>query len=58
MTAVDDLKSYAGIADAHAEGIKNFATVFGALYAGMSDPQRKEADALFRDGVGKLSKTK
>jgi protein CpxP len=55
MTAIDDLNSYAAITDAHADGIKKFTPVFATLYAGMSDAQKKEADALFRHG-GKRSK--
>ena len=55
MTAVDDLKSYGEITDAHADGIKKFTPVFATLYAGMSDAQKHEADALFRHG-GKMSK--
>ena len=48
MTAVDDLKSYGEIAEAHADGIKKFVPVFEALYASMSDAQKKDADTLFR----------
>jgi uncharacterized membrane protein len=48
MTAVDDLKSYGELADAHAEGIKKLTPLFAALYASMSDAQKKEADSLFR----------
>jgi hypothetical protein len=50
MSAVDDLKSYGEIADAHADGIKKLIPVFATLYAGMSDVQKKEADILFRHG--------
>src|ERR1035437_1025534 len=50
MTAVDDLKSYGEIADAHANGIKKLTPAFASLYAGMSDAQKKEADTLFRQG--------
>jgi periplasmic protein CpxP/Spy len=50
MTAIDDLKSYAEITDAHADGIKKFTLVFATLYDGMSDAQKKEADTLFRHG--------
>ena len=50
MTAVDDLKSYGEITDAHADGIKKLIPVFATLYASMSDPQKKEADTLFRHG--------
>ena len=55
MTAVDDLKSYGEITDAHADGIKKFTPVFATLYDSMSDAQKKAADALFRHG-GKMSK--
>ena len=51
MTAVDDLKSYGEIVEAHANGIKKMAPVFADLYASMSDTQKKEADKLFREGV-------
>jgi protein CpxP len=53
MTAVDDLKSYGEIAEAHANGIKKLTPVFADLYASMSDVQKKEADTLFREGVHK-----
>jgi len=49
-TAVDDLKSYGEIAEAHADGIKKLTPVFADLYASMSDAQKKEADTLFRHG--------
>jgi hypothetical protein len=45
--AIDDLKSYSEIAEAHADGLKNFIPVFEPLYAGMSDAQKKDADKLF-----------
>jgi hypothetical protein len=47
MTAIEDVKSYAAIAEAHADGLKKFAPVFEALYASMSDAQKKNADTLF-----------
>ncbi len=50
MTAVDDLKSYGEITDAHADGIKKLTPEFATLYSSMSDTQKKEADALFRHG--------
>jgi periplasmic protein CpxP/Spy len=50
MSAVDDLKSYGEIAEAHADGIKKLTPAFADLYAGMSDAQKKEADQLFRHG--------
>ncbi len=48
MTAVDDLKSYGEIVQAHADGLKKFTPVFEALYDKMSDAQKKNADTLFR----------
>ncbi len=48
MTAVDDLHTYAAIADAHAAGVNKLATAFEALYASFSDAQKKRADAEFR----------
>ena len=56
MNAVDDLKSYGEITDAHADGIKRFTPIFATLYAGMSDAQKKEADELFRHGGRRMSK--
>ena len=50
MSAVDDLNSYGEIADANAIGIHKFVPRFAALYAGMSDAQKKAADTLFRHG--------
>lgn len=48
MTAVDDLNSYAKIAEAHADGIQKFAPAFETLYGSMSDTQKKNADEIFR----------
>ncbi|MFI4980006.1 MAG: Spy/CpxP family protein refolding chaperone [Nevskiales bacterium] len=48
MTAVDDLNSYAKIAEAHADGIQKFAPAFETLYGSMSDAQKKNADDIFR----------
>lgn len=48
MTAVDDLKSYSQIADAHADGIRKLTPAFQALYDSMSDVQKKNADLIFQ----------
>ena len=50
MNTVEDLKSYSEITQAHADGLKNFIPAFEALYASMSDEQKKDADTLFRYG--------
>lgn len=52
VTAVDDLKSYGEISDAHAQGIKKLTPAFTSLYSTMSDAQKMQADLLFREGEG------
>ena len=58
MTAIDDLKSYGEIVEAHADGIRKFIPAFEPLYAGMSDAQKKAADTLFRHHERTKSKAK
>ena len=48
MSAVEDLKSYGEVTDAHAAGIKKFISVFEPLYTGMSDEQKRDADLAFK----------
>lgn len=48
MNAIDDLKSYREISEAHTDGLKKFTPVFETLYGSMSDQQKKNADAIFR----------
>ena len=52
MTAVDDLKSYQQIADAHSDSLKKLIPLFSTLYDSMSDAQKKVADAAFSHGPG------
>jgi periplasmic protein CpxP/Spy len=54
MTAIDDLKSYSDIAEAHADGLKKFIPAFEPLYASMSDAQKKSADTLFHRQHGHM----
>jgi len=49
MSALDDLRSYGALTDAHAAALKSFTAAFKTLYDGMSPAQRKNADALFRN---------
>lgn len=61
LNAVEDLKSYGEILDAHAEGMQKFIPAFEKLYDSMSDEQKKNADVLFkthRHGKYKKSRTK
>jgi hypothetical protein len=48
-TAIDDLKSYAEISEAHAAGTRRMIPVFQALYDSMSAEQKSAADAEFRE---------
>lgn len=57
MTAVEDVKSYAEIASAHADGLERFVPVFEALYNSMSDEQKKNADAMFSTRDSMIKRT-
>jgi hypothetical protein len=48
MSAVDVVKSYGSVIEAHAAGMKKFIPAFEALYNSMSDAQKQTADALFQ----------
>ena len=48
MNAVDVVKSYESVIEAHEDGMKKFVPPFEALYNTMSDAQKKTADSLFR----------
>jgi hypothetical protein len=48
MSAVDVVKSYDSVIEAHEAGMKKFIPAFEALYGSMSDDQKKIADSLFR----------
>ncbi|SRR5271166_5075363 len=48
MSAVDVIKSYESVIQAHEDGMKKFVPPFEALYNTMSDAQKKNADSMFR----------
>jgi hypothetical protein len=48
MSALDDLRSYAAIAEAHAEDMQRLVPAFQALYDALSPEQKRLADATFR----------
>jgi periplasmic protein CpxP/Spy len=48
MNAVENMQSYAQIAQQHAQDTQKLATAFQALYGDLSDAQKKNADAVFR----------
>jgi protein CpxP len=47
--ADDSMKSYAALAQLHADNMQKLAAAFSALYATLSDDQKKIADPLFRN---------
>jgi periplasmic protein CpxP/Spy len=49
MTAIDDLKSYAAIAEMHAKSMNKFIDAFSPLYDAMTPAQKKNADTVFRE---------
>jgi hypothetical protein len=49
MSAVDDLRSYGQVVDAHADGVKKLTSAFEALYNSMSDTQKHNADLIFHN---------
>jgi periplasmic protein CpxP/Spy len=51
--ADDAMKSYAELSQLHADNMQKLAASFSALYATLSDEQKKIADPLFRNDHGK-----
>lgn len=48
MSAVDNLNSYAAIAEEHAQDMQRLASAFQPLYNSFSDEQKRIADEVFR----------
>jgi protein CpxP len=57
MNAVDNLKSYERITDAHADGLKKITPDFEKLYNEMSPAQKKTADNVFNQRVNQRVRT-
>jgi Spy/CpxP family protein refolding chaperone len=51
-SALDDLKAYQTVAQAHADGLKALVPAFEGLYNTLSDTQKAQADELFKHGPG------
>lgn len=58
MTAVDDLRAYQAIAEAHATGVAKLVSAFEALYAVMPPEQQKNADAVFSKSMHRPARKK
>jgi protein CpxP len=54
LSAVDDMKQYATIAQAHADGMKKLVDAFDPLYSSFSPEQKKLADVMFRQPGGAM----
>ncbi|WP_027803396.1 Spy/CpxP family protein refolding chaperone [Paraburkholderia dilworthii] len=52
VSALDDMKQYATIAQAHADGMKKLVDAFDPLYNSFSPEQKKLADVTFRHQGG------
>jgi hypothetical protein len=52
VSALDDMKQYATIAQAHADGMKRLVDAFEPLYNSMSPEQKKLADVTFHQHGG------
>jgi hypothetical protein len=48
MSAVESIKSYATVIDAHQAGMAKFVPAFTSFYESLSDAQKKTADSMFR----------
>jgi len=58
MSALDDMKSYSELAQAHADGVTKLGPPFETLYNSMSDAQKANADAVFRSAEHHTPPTK
>ncbi|TKC90296.1 hypothetical protein FAZ69_09130 [Trinickia terrae] len=53
LSALDDMKQYTQIAQAHADGMSKLVAAFEPLYNSFSPEQKKLADTTFREHGGK-----
>jgi hypothetical protein len=56
LSADDAMKSYAQLAQLHADNMQKMAAAFSTLYASLSDEQKQTADKVFRYEVAKHHK--
>ena len=58
INAVEHMKLHSQITEAHLNQLKKFIPPFEALYASMSDEQKKSTDKIFRTRTSEKSKRK
>jgi protein CpxP len=56
MNAVENMQSYAGIAEQHAKNMERLVPVFQNLYNALSDQQKRTADRLWRSYAGRAGR--
>ncbi|MGI4940719.1 MAG: Spy/CpxP family protein refolding chaperone [Janthinobacterium lividum] len=56
MSAIDDIRTYQAVANAHAKGLMQLADAFAPLYAAMPPAQQKAADKLFGTQMARRTK--
>jgi len=56
LNALENMQSYAQIAQEHAEDVQRLVTAFQPLYAAMPDAQKKIADQVFRNAAAKRTR--
>jgi periplasmic protein CpxP/Spy len=55
-SALDNMRDYAQLTQAHADGVKKLLTAFEPLYSSLSQEQKQLADATFRERMGPESR--
>jgi protein CpxP len=58
LSALENMQSYAQIAQEHAEDVQRLGAAFQPLYAAMPDAQKKIADEVFRNAAAKRTQQK
>ncbi len=56
MNAVENMQSYAEIAEQHAKNMERLVPAFQNLYNSLSDAQKRTADALWRNYAERASR--
>ena len=51
-SALDNMRDYVQLTQAHADGVKKLLTAFEPLYNSLSEEQKQLADATFRERMG------
>jgi periplasmic protein CpxP/Spy len=58
MTATENMQSYSQLAQVHAANMQKLASAFQSLYNTFPEAQKKVADTVFRENIGKRTSSK